>query len=297
MDGRAERPALIQETAHGWAQTLTALVKEHGRVHVLLNRLNGLDERLVAPVQAQRDQAPLLDPYFGGAMARTPLLVALTMAELPLLDLTAELAAHAAAHDALAPSPVHGWVVSPAATAPLADHLRRQMDLRLPGRGRAVYFGYFDHRVMPRLPHVLTPAQLAQLLGPVDLWAGAGRNGQLFRVHKPAPAEPPDRGSLNLAPGQAEALERLAVVNAVLRRLHAQGVRMPQPDDDARLDAFVVQARGLGLARPDDQAAYAALAHAWPPARGAMADDPWLQQGLALARAGVPLATYVQQSS
>lgn len=252
----------VQETHHvadRWAERLTNLLKEHGCLHLLLNRFDGLDERLIDLVRALPELWPLSDPYYGEAIERTPLLVKLTMANLPLLDQTASVAAEAALDPSMLAPTVCAWLLAEASTERLAGHLRRQLDLRLADYEKSVFFCYFDPCVLPRLPQVLSATQLAGLFGPVSRWIAPGRNGELLEVSKPpAPVAPHGRLSLNLA--QTQALERFDALNASLRLLHAQALRVPNADD-ARLDALIQRASTLGLARADDQAAYAALAY------------------------------------
>lgn len=294
MSDRLAAKPTPQAIADRWAERLLNLIKEHGHVHLLLDRFNGLDERLLPLVDPLPEQWPLTDPYFGEAIKRTPLLVKLTMAQLPLLDQAALVAAEAALEPAMPAPTVCAWMCTDVSTERLAGQLRQHLNLRMEGRKKAVYFCYFDPWVMQHLPRALAPAQLARLLGAVSLWALPGRSGELLELAKPDEPMAP-LGGLRLSAEQALALERIDPLNASLRRLLAQGHRVPQTDD-ARLDGLIVQAQHLGLAQPDDQAAYASLAYTWPAQRAALTTDERVMRGIELARTGLPLADYLQQN-
>jgi len=286
-----------QHVADRWAGRLMNLVKEHGHLHLLLNRFDGLDQRLIDPIRALPQQWPLTDPYYGEAIERTPLLVTLTMDNLPLLDITALIAAEAALDPALPAPTVCAWLQSGASTERLAGHLRRHLDLRLEGHKKSVFFCNFDPRVIPLLPHMLDAAQIARLLGPVSRWLVPGRDAQLLEVSPPAASEAPTSVSvfgLRLGHAQAQALERIETLNAAVRAIQTRQ-RVPHTDD-ARLDALIQRAIGLGLEQADDQAAYAALAYTWPAGRGPIESDEQVTRGIELARAGLPLADYLQQN-
>lgn len=293
----SDRPAAMptpQAVADRWAERLMNLIKTHGQLHLLLDRFNGLDERLQPLVDRLPEQWPLLDPYFGEATQRTPLLVKLTLEQLPLLDQTALVAAQAALDPTMPAPTVCAWMCADATTGQLASQLRQHLKLRMEGRKKPVYFCYFDPWVMQHLPHALTPAQLAHLLGVVNLWVLPGRHGELLELARPEGPSAP-YGGLRLDAEQAHALERIDPLNASLRCLLAQGHRIAQTDN-ARLDGFVVQARHLGLAQPDDQAAYAALAYTWPAQHAALTADERVLRGIELARSGLPLAEYLQRN-
>ena len=293
-DQLATKPA-PQAIADRWAERLMNLIKAHGHVHLLLDRFNGLDERLRPLVDALPEQWPLTDPYFGEAIERTPLLVKLTMAQLPLLDQAALVAAETALDPAMPPPNVCAWMCADVSTERLAGQLRTHLNLHMEGRKKSVYFCYFDPWVMQHLPRVLASTQLARLLGHASLWALPGRNGELLELAKPE--EPMAlHGGLRLNIEQARALERIDPLNASLRVLLAQGHRVPQTDN-ARLDALIVQAQHLGLEEPDDQATYVALAYAWTAGHAALAADERVMRGIELARAGLPLADYLRQNA
>lgn len=283
-----------QAVADRWAERLMNLIKAHGQVHLLLDRFNGLDERLLPLVDPLPEQWPLTDPYFGKAIERTPLLVKLTMAQLPLLDQTALVAAEAALDPTMPAPTVCAWMCTDVSTERLAGQLRQHLNLRMEGRKESVYFCYFDPWVMQHLPRVLAPAQLARLLGAVSLWALPGRNGELLELAKPEEPMAP-LGGLRLNLEQAQALERIDPLNASLRLLLAQGRCVPHTDNE-RLNAFVGQAQHQGLAQADDQATYAALSYIWPAQHPALTTDERMLRGIELARAGLPLADYLQQN-
>jgi hypothetical protein len=276
-----------------WVERLTSLLKTQGRLHLLLNRFSGVDERLAGWLQQLEAQSPLMDPYFGDAVDRLPLLVTLTMEHLPMLDLTALIAAEAALNPTLPASSVCAWLCADVDIEQLARHLRRQLDLKLDGYERSVFFCYFDPRVMPRLSQLFTQTQLACLLGPVSLWAAPGRNGELLNFLRPD--APKGFTGLRLPRTQTDALERIDPLNAAVRKLMAFEQAVPYADDE-RLDAFIQQAIKLGLSKVDDQATFAALAHRWPMDRGPLLSDERVIHGLELAVAGVPLTDYLQQT-
>jgi len=259
-DHPAQQPT-PQGVADRWAAQLMNLIKEHGHVHLLLDRFNGLDERLQPLVDILPEQWPLTDPYFGEAIERTPLLVKLTMAQLSLADLSALVAAEAALDPAMPLPSVCAWICADVSTERLAGQLRRQLDVRVQGSKKSSFFCYFDPRVMPHLPRALEPAQMARLFGHVSLWVAPRRNGELLKMTKPDVAMA--FGGLRLNPAQAQALGRIGLLNQVISSLAAAGSAWPV-QEDAKLDQWLVQAQQKGHAEQADQLAYvlhAALVH------------------------------------
>ena len=242
-----------QTVANRWAERLTNLVKEHGHLYLLLNRFNGLDERLQPLVDALPEQWPLTDPYFGEAIERAPLLVKLTMAQLPLLDQAALVAAEEALDPAMPSPSVCAWMCAGVSTERLAGQLRRQLDIRLEGRKKSVFFRYFDPGVMSHLPRVFTPAQLARLLGHMSLWVAPGRDGALLELTKPEDEMAP--AGLRLSAEQAQALERIDPINGLLKMLGGLGHTIA-PSHDHELDALVLLAQQKGHATEADILSY-----------------------------------------
>lgn len=278
----------VREASARWAERLLGIVKEDGHAYLLLNRFHGVEERLADAVKRAPAQWPLRDPYFGTALERAPLLVRLTMEELPLLDAAAFVAAESAMDPALPMPQVCAWLRSGIDAEKLAGHLLRQLRVHLAGYDKAVFFCYFDPRVMARLGQSLDPRRLAHLLGPVDTWLMPGRNGDLFELRRAA-ATALDGEDVQWDRELTATLERVAAVNDALRTIHRHGRRVPYLDDK-RLDGLARHAASLGLSVSADQGAYAAWAYLWPPGQGSIDEHEGMRRCIALARQGVPLS-------
>jgi hypothetical protein len=283
------------EVSSRWNQRLFGLLKERGRLLLLLNRFHGVPSHLGELLQSAPQQRPLVDEYFGDDESRAPLLVSVDMTQLPLLEETVDSAVELSLSLDLPMPTVCGWLTcgKEIEIDRVAKHLRRQMELRFSGRLRSAFFIYFDPRVCPHLPNILLPQQWRDLTGPLDQWLLPGRAGQLVELAGAGQSTGMHRG-LIIAPDQEDALMRIEVVNNALRLLHRRGCQVPS-GKERDLDRLVTRAIDLGLSRPDDQAAYVALVFDWPADREPVDSDEWVCRGLQLAQTGLPLSTYIEK--
>jgi hypothetical protein len=115
----------------------------------------------------------------------------------------------------------------------------------------------WDPRVIGHLERILTPLQLADLMGPITCWAWLDRAGQLRMLNKPQLAEHATMSifPLRLTAGQSAAIDRIEEINRLLRTLALLGHAIP-PARDAELDALLVQAQRKGHTEQDDALAY-----------------------------------------
>ncbi|MGZ5445231.1 MAG: DUF4123 domain-containing protein [Thermoanaerobaculia bacterium] len=67
------------------------------------------------------------------------------------------------------------FVVCPAAAEPLRNHFRRLLMVQLPG-GRAVYFRFYDPRVLRVYLPTCTPDELKTIFGPVECYVAEGED-------------------------------------------------------------------------------------------------------------------------
>jgi hypothetical protein len=127
------------------------------------------------------------------------------------------------------------------------------MGLWRPGKGR-VWFRVHDPRVFRHLRWLLTPAQMAEVMGPVHAWTWHEPLGGTWRTHHRPDAHAPF--GLLLQPDQWLGLEQLGVINACLRDL----VVDPATAGSGALRALmegVLEARDAGLDDVRDLSLYA----------------------------------------
>lgn len=135
----------------------------------------------------------------------------------------------------------------------LRGHLRHLMGLWRPGKGR-VWFRVHDPRVFRHLRWLLTPAQMAEVMGPVHAWTWHEPLGGTWRTHHRPDAHAPF--GLLLQPDQWQGLEQMGVINACLRDL----VNDPATGGRSTLRALmegVLEARDAGLEDVRDLSLYA----------------------------------------
>ncbi|MBZ9560513.1 MULTISPECIES: DUF4123 domain-containing protein [unclassified Modicisalibacter] len=132
-----------------------------------------------------------------------------------------------------------------------AWHLRRQLLQRRPGDRRYHWFRYYDPLVFRHLAWLLTPTQLARLLGPLDRWSWFDGQGQSYVLKRPEITTTIDW--LELTRGQWSSIDRFADLNRSLRRLALLAPDWPQDTTHWQwLDDTLRHAQRSGLS-PGDQ--------------------------------------------
>ncbi|WP_251978497.1 DUF4123 domain-containing protein [Salinicola avicenniae] len=107
-----------------------------------------------------------------------------------------------------------------------AHHLRRQLLQRRPGDRRYYWFRYYDPLVFRHLAWLLTPTQLARLLGPLDQWSWFDSLGRSYALKRPEVTTSIDWMELTRA--QWSRIDRFANLNRSLRRLTLLAPDWPQ---------------------------------------------------------------------
>lgn len=269
--------------------------REH--VYVLLDRHteHPLQEEVAALADAASVALPVLDALFKDNPTQSPLLLCLQRSRaehVAVLERSIELALEQALEPNASRS-VCAWLVSDVPPYALQRELTQRLDAQWPG-GKRMYFRYFDPRVMPRLMQVLSPAEQAQLFGPVHTWCQLGRNGQLLAL-TPSPREPDSLaliGRMRLSEATAQAVDRIELVNLTLAALRRQG-SVPDQAQDVQIDHAVQAAHTQGTSTPEDTVAYAWRAVLWG---SAFTAHPALQALLTQARsAEMPLEPLLQE--
>lgn len=121
-------------------------------------------------------------------------------------------------------------------------HLKSRMRVTRPGHGR-FWLRFHDHRVFGHLVRILTPPQLACLLGPARTWTWFDPNeGAWLQIAKPKVESTPLR---SLDAPQWEQLQRIELLNVVAsslrRRLGNQGLGV---ESMTRLDGVLAGVLG-----------------------------------------------------
>jgi hypothetical protein len=183
------------------------------------------------------------------------------------------------------------WLFSARDPKALVEILSSRLDVLYPDL-RRIYLRYFDPRVMPRLMQIVGDrAAPAQLMAPIHTWCQYGRDGEWLSFNaSPALAASVVRPNAQ----QAQAIDRIALINQMARTLAGQGTHVPH-EGDADIDSLLVDARALGLIEDEDLVACAV--HAWKYGPQTLA-DPVLLQHIERARdTGLPLAAIIDAAT
>ncbi len=193
---------------------------------------------------------PLEPSELKGCLRQPPLLVALdTLSWERRLDVLDRAERHLRERG----RPLFGTLLACDDASGLRGHLRHLMGLWRPGKGR-VWFRVHDPRVFRHLRWLLTPAQMAEVMGPVHAWTWHEPLGGTWRTHHRPDAHAPF--GLLLQPDQWQGLEQMGVINACLRDL----VDAPATAASSPLRALmegVLEARDAGLEDVRDLSLYA----------------------------------------
>jgi hypothetical protein len=256
-----------QELPGTVSEQIFNLVKEWGHCDVLLDRelsdpfcdeIAGLkSEELVATINPKVAALPEDECL---------ILARLSQAQLPFIDKTIAIGQR----ENTGPSqvrPVGGWLFSQNTTLPqLAQRIEKAIIVRI-GRADSALLRAWDPRVIGHLERILTPVQIAALLGPITCWAWIDRGGALRKIIKPDFATAEKLAvplPLVLSPEQDAAVDRIEEINRLLRTLGTLDHTIPA-GRDAELDALLVRAIAKGHASQQDMLVYclhALLVHA-----------------------------------
>lgn len=193
---------------------------------------------------------PLVPAELKGCLRQPPLLVSLETLSweerLALLD-------RADAHLRERGRPLFCTLLACDDPARLRGHLQHLMGLWRPGSGR-VWFRVHDPRVFRHLRWLLTPAQMAVVMGPVSAWTWHEPLGSTWRTHH-RPAERAPYGLL-LQPEQWQGLDQMGVINGCLRDLAHDHPGSGSGQLRAVMEG-VMEARAVGIEHPKDLRLYA----------------------------------------
>ncbi len=231
------------------------LVKERGYCDLLLDR--ELADPL-APALAERPiQEPLLP--INPLKARLPpdrclMLARLRLAELPTLDDSLEIASRQCTQAGDPIRSIGGWLFSRDVPAQkMARHLEQAIVVRV-DNAPDVLLRLWDPRVLPHLPRILTPEQLAAAFGRIECWAWMDRSGQLQVLQRPSAASIA-RLPLRLSAEQDSAIDRIELINALLKTLGGLGHTV-DPSRDRELDEVVLLAQRKGHTKEPDMLSF-----------------------------------------
>lgn len=135
----------------------------------------------------------------------------------------------------------------------LRQHLQHLMGLWQPGKGR-VLLRVHDPRVFRHLRWLLSPDQMAHVMGPVQAWTWHEPLGGTWRTH----LRPEDKApfGLMLAPGQWQQLSQVGVLNGCLRELAHAGFGAGSRHVHDLLEGML-EARSAGIDSREDLSLYA----------------------------------------
>lgn len=286
VDVPASAPESTLEAAHAGLQNLW---REHRWLHVLVDRFNGpvlQDEVDGLAIDDRPRWWPLSDPLFKETPDRSPALLALDYgcaAHARLLD--ASLAIASAQVAWAGQRSVCAWLLCATDGDGLVGALSRRLDVGYP-TGQRIYLRYFDPRVTPRLAQILGARADSELFAPALAWCLLDREGA-WSTFQAAPGLTPSVPRPQI--DQAQAIDRIALLNDVAARLLKQGVRTPQAAE-ADIDAALVVAREHGLSDDDDVVTCAVYLRLRQLGRTSSPDalPAWIARTLA---SGLPLAT------
>lgn len=242
------------------------LGREFGRTILLIDRFdsNPLSEafdNLACPALS----LSLDDPIFEDEPTRAPLIIELRQdipCHIDLLEKSVELALEQSVHGYQAPQ-ICAWLYTTASLERMQSEMRKKLDVCYPG-GKRIYFRFFDPRVMHHLarifPHVDfengQQSSFSELLGAIQIWCQISRAGtpMLFRSNN-ARGISKIKG-LRIDKRTADAIDRIALVNRVVKELALMGKACRQ-DDDHSIDGMVLDSEKFGIIDVEDKVAYA----------------------------------------
>lgn len=266
------------------SQALYNHVRAYQGGHVIIDPLAGSAwaDYLHDESAGRLQSVPVAHEYYGDDTASALRVVHIPLEHFDLMEDLAVLAQREATDPACKTRSVCGIVACPLPADAVAKRLSAGLTVRV-GR-RRIYFRYFDPRVMHHLADFV-PAGIPGLKH-LESWACFDWEGRLaiHRLNRDA-NQPEAAYPFRLSEVQWQSFEILPAFNASIVAFKQAGVN-PSCSETARLRLKVADAIGLGLAEPEDIAAYLVLASQaeTPPYRHAQ----W-PEAISLVNAGVPL--------
>lgn len=283
-------PGLVQDVGPTNAyDRLFTLLKEWGHGDLVLDRTLGSPFHAeLASLDAEKAVARINPRRIAASPHACPVLARLTPERLALLDASIALGLRQNRNPVQPARSVGGWLFSREVPVQrIAGHLERVLVAGIRGAPDAL-LRFWDPRATGFLSRILTPEQIAVLMGPVELWVWMDRAGHLRSIERPAAVQH-EFMMLHLSAEQDAAIDRIESVNTVLKALAGLGKTI-DPDRDPEIDALVAAAARKGHVHEADLLAYVLHAllvdadfDAWPEVREAMASAK--RQGLGLCRA------------
>lgn len=239
-------------------EQLFSMVKQWGHCDLILDKeLSNPFRDELADLATQK-----LTHYVNPKEAALPLdkslmLARLSLEQLAFIDKSVELAQVQSLDPTLPVRAVGAWLFSDGVTPErMAKHLERAMIVRVRNAPDAL-LRVWDSRVISHVLRVLTPEQVAALMGPVCCWVWIDRTGQLQRFTRPDNQMARNTLlSLQLSTEQDEAIDRIEHINSLVAALAKLGHSVP-PERDPELDAVLVTAQSKGHVDVTDMLAYA----------------------------------------
>lgn len=196
--------------------------------------------------------ATLSHPDFRAHPRFAPVLVQLTGPHDPLLDASVALAYAQVTDPTIRNRQIGAWIFDRREAMALARHLSKRLAVQHPG-GRA-RLRFHDPRVVAQLAQILSPEQLAWLVGGTDGWWYMDEGARLRHLRCPQVRDVPPK--LRVDEAQWRALGRSGTVTEVVRASRMMGATY-QHDWPEQAHGLVEQARSRGHASTEDQVAYA----------------------------------------
>lgn len=238
-----------------------ARLDTYGYCDILIDRQSGFPLQEVLEAEPSRYLAtfPLADPLFASMPEASPLLLRIDGERHELIEAYLIHAAEEAAQPEGQIRSVAAFLFTGQPLVMIGRRLTRHLELRI-RTGQRVFFRYFDPRVMPHLPRILQPAQMAKLLDGIDYWAYADWQGQMVEMAAADFERNPNTPAyvrLSVDSDQWAALQRIETYNLALRALRLDGAPLPG-DADVRLVKALALASASGLHTHEDIATLAA---------------------------------------
>ena len=239
-------------------EQLFNLLKQWGHCDLILDR--ELSDPLLAELTEHASAHPVLP--INPQKAALPLdeclmLARLRVQHLSLLDRSIEISLAQNSDPTRPARAIGGWLFSRVvAPKDVVKRLEKAMVVSLPDAAPVSLLRLWDPRVIGHLTRILTPAQVANAIGPMACWAWIDRAGRLRLLESAAHATPTYVSpSLMLNVEQDAAIDRIEHINTLLKTLAGLGHAV-DPDCDAELDALLLVARSKGHVTPVDMLAY-----------------------------------------
>jgi Domain of unknown function (DUF4123) len=239
-------PYTASARARNVHEQLFTLLKQWGHCDLVLDRQlsDPLGEQLPA-LAAQQLALPINPPKAALPPDECLMLARLTTQELELFDSSIDISLQQNTNASSTTRAIGGWLFSQDTSLEhMAQRLEQAMIVNIAQSPKAL-LRLWDPRVIGHLPRILSPQQLALLLGPIACWAWIDRSGQLQTITQPA-RQDTDTGTnvtplllpLRLSAAQDAAIDRIEYINTVLKALAGLGHHV-HPSRDSAIDALL----------------------------------------------------------